>query len=428
MSYLWATPSVAPINPTTLPSWKLFPRKGIFTWRSSWDNDATYFSLKSGSYFGGHEHPDAGHFIVHRSGVPYITDHGYSYLKKSDEHNLVLIDGADQYGGGSQWMGSVDPSHWAKVESVLASADYFDLISDPTAMVNSTALQSWKREVVGFHPDFFIVRDMLSASTPVNMTWLLHSYKSIPPTSESSAYQYASLRTENPWAQVSSKLWTVRPQPASTILNVEDISNSTWTSAIEPSFYVPELNPDTNAYNEKADSFQVGFRLKREVKASSAVSTVGMWFGDGVQLDSWSSSDADAGRFHAGASEVAVVIWPTNGQVSAFHGFSATASLAGRRYDQASYFGRAMTKLSDNATSLVEASSPIDIFARLEHTFSAAAPGYVIVRATGQTTLKLFCPTKPGLTKLDGISTSPAWSNSVLSITVPDGEHKIEVQ
>ena len=120
MSYLCLDPTVGAEAPQSRPTWHHFEDKGIFAWRSSWDDDATYFSLKCGSYWGGHEQPDAGHFILHRAGVPYLTDHGYSYDKVANEHNVVIVDGHDQHGGGAQWMSSVDPAYWGKLEVAVA--------------------------------------------------------------------------------------------------------------------------------------------------------------------------------------------------------------------------------------------------------------------------------------------------------------------
>jgi hypothetical protein len=428
MSYLWYDPSVTASTPDSLPPWRLFPRKGIFTSRSSWANDATYFSLKSGSYYGGHEQPDAGHFILHRAGVPYVTDHGYSYLKKSDEHNLVVFDDTDQWGGGKQWMESVDPQHWARVDSLFADSRFFDLVADPAPMVNIADLQSWKREVVGLPPDIFLVRDGISAGASHKLTWLLHSYKSKPPASEQSAYTFLDTRTENPWTEVSATQWLIQPQPSAPSLHVADLSATAWTASVESSLYVPEQNPDTKGYNEAQAEFQVGYRLNRSVTSDHATSLVALWFGDPLSVDSWSNGQAEAARFHNAGTDVLIVLWPNAGQVSGLQGLDAAAQMAGRRIDQPAIFGRAVTAFSQAGNTLVISNSPVDLFARLEHAWTAADPGYAIVRAAAATTLQVRCATQPSATRLDGATVTATWSNAVLTLSVPAGEHRIEVQ
>ena len=427
MSYLWYDPSIQATDPHTLPTWRLFPNKGIFTWRSSWENDATYFSLKSGSYFGGHEQPDAGHFILHRAGVPYITDHGYSYLKYADEHNLILFDGVGQYGEGRQWMESVDPVHWAEVESVLADEAYFDLVSNPSPMVLYPNLEYWHREVVGLNPGVWFVRDTVSATATVSMDWLLHSYRSDPPSSERSTYTYTDRRTENPFTDVAVRRWDVTPQDTAQVLHVADVSLMDWAAVTEPSNYVPETHPDTHEYNSTQDYFQVGFRLRRTVSADQASSVVVLWFDDNLSVENLSTQQAEAARVYDGGGDVAHVIWPSSGSVSGFNGFDLTGRMGGRRFDRPAYFGRGVTLLSDGAEVLIQATVSTDVFARLEHAFSASDPGVVVVEAGAGTDLNLLCPTSPTQVMMDGAPVAFSWAGSVLTLTVPAGTHRFEV-
>lgn len=426
-SYLWYDPTVAVVERATLPTWRFFPEKGILAWRSAWDEDATYFSLKSGSYFGGHEQPDAGHFILHRAGVPYLTDHGYSYLKLSDEHNLLLVDGAGQHGEGTQWMAGVDPAHWAHAETVLADARYFDLLADPTPMMLSETLTSWTREVVGLGSDLFLVHDVVRGDATMALELLLHAYRSNPPTGSGLAYSYAELRTENPWREEAAGRWAIRPQDGVPELHVGDASAAAWSATLEPSSYVPEQNPDTRTYNESGARFDVGYRLRRTRSATSTASTVALWFGDDLALESWSDATAEAARLHRGGTDAAFAIWPAGAAVAGFHGADVTGAMAGRRLDEPAVFGRALTGFSAGGEVLVRASAPVDVFARLEHAATAAEPRFALVRAAGSATVELRCPAAPTRVRLDGTEATFTHAGGLLELTVPAGTHRLEL-
>ncbi len=427
-SYLWYDPAITAEAPSSLPTWHLFPNKGIFAWRSSWDDAATYFSLKSGSYFGGHEHPDAGHFILHRAGVPYLTDHGYSYLKDTGEHNLVLVDGMGQFGEGSQWMERVDPVNWAQVDSALGDAAYFDLVADPTAMVQAETLDSWKREVIGLGPDIFLVEDILAGSAAMSLEWLLHSHASIPPTSINHTYTYKEVRTENPWSELATGHWVTQPQPAAASLHVHDASFATWGATIEPSMFVPEQHLDEGGYNESLESYQVGFRLRRSASATQIRSTVALWFGDALAAETWSTAAAEALRLYDGGTEVVQVLWPTGGSVIGFHDFDVTAEMAGRRFDEPATFGRQVTQLDWQGTELIDATQPLDLFARLEHSPSSTDPLRVVAEAAAETSVTLHCPGQPTTVLMDGAQTTFNWTSSRLTLTVPAGQHRFVVE
>jgi len=104
------------------------PLQGIFAWRSSWANDATYLSIKSGAYWGGHEHPDAGHFILHRAGVP-TSPTTATRTERTRRAQLLVVDGLAT-GRGEQWMNAVDRRIGPGSIRRSGSA-YFDVLADP---------------------------------------------------------------------------------------------------------------------------------------------------------------------------------------------------------------------------------------------------------------------------------------------------------
>ncbi len=131
---------------------------------------------------------------------------------------------------------------------------------------------------------------------------------------------------------------------------------------------------------------------------------------------------------HRSGADVMFVIWPSGGSVTGLHGFNVTAEMAGRRIDKPAVFGRALSSLSQDGVTLASASPPVDVFAVMEHELSASDPGYAVVRATAQTSLALRCARQPATTTIDGASVPASWSNSVLTVQVPAGEHRIEVR
>ena len=398
LSYLWFDPTVVATPRTDLPTSHLFPNKGLFAWRSSWNDDATYLSIKSGSYFGGHEHPDAGHFILHRAGVPYVTDHGYSYRKDTAEHNLVVVDG-------------------------------LDVLADPTAMVVSDALTGWQREIVGIGPDMFVVQDVIAGGAPLSVLWLLHSYRSSPPSSIGATYSYTAERLDNPWSGPAAGPWTVTPQDAAPSLHVADLSFGSWSATIAPSFFVPEQIPD-GGYNEGLDSYQFGYRLERQASGASLRSTVALWFGETLSAESWSTAAVDGVRLYDGGGDVAQVVWPAGGSATGFHGFDVTGLMAGRRYDELATFGRAVTQLSlVGPGQLVAASAPVDLFARLEHPAPTPQdPRRLLVRADAAAQVTVRCPQQPtAVHDQNGATVSFSWAAGQLTLDVPAGSSRFQL-
>jgi len=342
----------------------------------------------------------------------------------TDEHNLVVIDGVGQEGEGRQWMSAVDPVSWASVPFSLAEQSYFDVVADPTPMYLSGDLTSWTREIVGLGPDVFLVRDVITAGAAVDIDWLLHSYASEPPGSAGQTYSYVDVRTDNVWTEESAGRWSVLPQDGAAVLHVLDASASSWTATIEPSMFVPEQNLDVGGYNSSFESFQVGHRLRRSVSADGAGSLVVLWFGDALSAESWSDGTADGVRLYDTTADVALVVWPAASPVTAFHGCDVTGTMAGRRFDEPAFFGRDLTYFSQGGDVLVTASTPVSLLARLEHTGAR----FAIVRAAASSDLTLFCPVEPTRVTVDGTDASFTWAASAITLTLPAGDHRIELE
>jgi hypothetical protein len=192
--------------------------------------------------------------------------------------------------------------------------------------------------------------------------------------------------------------------------------------------FVPEQNPDTHEYNSDFDSFEMGRRLRRTIESAQSSSVMVLWFGADAAVEDLSGGAAEGFRLYDGQGDLAVVFWPAAGGVSGFFGFDATGAMAGRRLFDPAYFGRALSALAADSQTLVEATAPIDVFARLEHTRSPTDPGSVVVYAPQETVVSLYCPQEPTAVSVEGTPLAFDWSAALLTITVPAGESRLRVE
>lgn len=415
-------------EPSTLPTWHLFPDKGIFTWRSSWANDAVYFSLKCGTYEGGHEHPDAGHFILERAGVPYFTDERYSYLKLSDDHNLLVVDGKGQQGEGSQWMPVQNPTTRGRIPLCFAEAAYFDLLADPAPRYGQSPLQSWKREVVGFLPGLFVVRDEIRTSTTANLDILLHSYRTAAPPDRNSDLVWLPHLAENPWAQTAPGRWSLTPRDGAPPLHLAELSAPGWAPTLEASWHVPSTKFDTGAYNGDFAAYQRGFRLRRRQQATSATSIQAFWFdAPGATATRLDVAGGEGIALLLAGGPALTVLWPSTGQNATAGTLVATGAMAGSRRDQPALFGRALTRLVDGAELLFDSDAPVDLFARLEHAPGPNDPAFARIDCSTVAHVLLRCPARPATLAVNGAARPVDWADGLLSLSLAPGSSRLEV-
>jgi len=99
---LWGNPEREIVKVEDLPPDRIFAPIGWITLRSDWSKDATYALLKMGDWFTGHQHMDAGSFIITRKGHLAIDSGAYStyskpetdhvdYYKSCIAHNTIAI-------------------------------------------------------------------------------------------------------------------------------------------------------------------------------------------------------------------------------------------------------------------------------------------------------------------------------------------------
>lgn len=434
--YLWFDPTVPTASIENLPRWRFFDHQGIFAWRSSWSNDATYLSLKSGMHVAGHGHPDDGSFVLHRAGIPYVVDLGYSFRKETKEHNVLLVDGSGQFGNGQPWGATLPSNQWGRMLSALADdgaadeqAAFFDVLCDPRPTYTNASLTSWLREVLGLG-DLFLVRDTVSANRSVRFDLLLHGY--VTETSDP-AFDFDTHRKANPWTTLGTGRWAIDPSadnPSAPALLVMDISTGNWAATNEKTMFVPEMIPPDSGggYNEDGTEYQYGWCLRRTLNASGGTSVLAMAFEDGMSnwtVSAWTNVGASGARVTIGASSLIKVLWPQGGACVASGEWDVTGQMAGRRYAQsggdtrASYFAREATLVRNGGIDLVAASAPVSVFARTEHTPSDSDPIQATLQSKSAATVTLYCPRELAQVFLDGAQVAFAWASGYVTFALP---------
>ncbi len=102
-----------------IPTFQTFPNTGYSIVRSSWENNATLFTAKSG-FSWNHAHEDAGSFMLYSEGKQLFIDSGtcpyshknyHGYYFRAAAHNVVMLGGKNQddmnIHRGMRFMGSI---------------------------------------------------------------------------------------------------------------------------------------------------------------------------------------------------------------------------------------------------------------------------------------------------------------------------------
>lgn len=167
-----------------------FPDVGTVLARSSWDANATYFAMVSRPLGGrkwaeladryrisgsstGHNHPAQNHFVIFGGGEMLVGEPGYTYEKRTRNHNTVLVDDQGQYGSGRMWPGP-SPGR-ARITKFVTDGDVTIAEGDAaSAYPPNLGLTSFRRHIVLVGDEIVVVHDKLTASTPRTFSWLLH--------------------------------------------------------------------------------------------------------------------------------------------------------------------------------------------------------------------------------------------------------------
>lgn len=183
LNLVWYDPAIPQTHPQTLPTMHHFEDLGIVSTRSDWIGTGSVLVIKCGpplghrqihapyDYGAGHVHPDAGHFVFFSGGQFLLRDDGYSYMKMTENHSTILIDGKGQKGEGKMWF---DYSPWLldqrapRILSVSSSCDVDVITCDVApAYPPDSGLKKFIRTFRFHKPLRLEVQDELEAERPV---------------------------------------------------------------------------------------------------------------------------------------------------------------------------------------------------------------------------------------------------------------------
>jgi len=195
---LWFDPTVAEIDPQSLPTSRFFPDLGLVVGRTSWQPDATLVSVKAAPGGGhtawaasarldlehgwttlnaGHQHPDAGSFVILGHGSYLAIDEGYSSRKRTAHHNGMLVDGhgfvnEDRY----HVFENLDRRHIAEVLTTTLLGGWVHTVSEIGAMYDpALGVQRLRRHLVMSPAGTVFTVDECVAQDPRAFTWLLQT-------------------------------------------------------------------------------------------------------------------------------------------------------------------------------------------------------------------------------------------------------------
>ena len=319
--YIWKDASVKSIGPSTLPNWHFFEDLGIFAWRSSWNNDASYFTCRSGQHYQGHGQPDDGQFMLHKAGVPYIVDLGYSLPKATSEHNVLLVNGKGQIGEGQSWPDfgffPDNKDNWGNTDFSIVGNNpqakaYFNIVLDPTNLYDSTCLKSWKREFI-YLDDFYVLHDVILNDKEAEAELLLNSY--VSESGKKDTYEFENTRTLNPFVGVSQNNWLIKPSVDKDVeaLVVKDLSGNNWKHQVKESWF-----SDNYVRKIKGDGMvQQGYHISSKAIGKNLIATKVFGFENNVKDLDFEKLE-DGILIKRGKKDIGRIVW-TSTQMSGYY-------------------------------------------------------------------------------------------------------------
>ena len=176
LNLIWYDPTVPEKPPDSLPTLHHFTDMDFVSARSDWSGDESFVFFKCGPYIGHkaigdmvycpssthHTHPDQNHFTLFACGEWLIRDDGV-YGKYTGQHNTLLIDDGEQFGGGDSIFDAVT-LHGMKLKPRIlraVSTPKFDHMAGEAAEVypKEKGLRRFTRHLLYLKPDVLIVAD-----------------------------------------------------------------------------------------------------------------------------------------------------------------------------------------------------------------------------------------------------------------------------
>jgi len=190
-SLLLYDPDVPERGPEAEPPCRVFRSIHLASFRSGWDEDATFMLFKGGSNAWSHTHLDLNSFFIISHGERLATEpgpehyslaywHSIQPVVSTAQHNCIVVDGAHQR-VSAQYAMSYDLEEAGDCYSRLSdhvSEDWVEMVrGDATTAYGDMLSRAW-RDMVYLKPNVFVIHDDLIGH-PVrcqrNFEWLLHS-------------------------------------------------------------------------------------------------------------------------------------------------------------------------------------------------------------------------------------------------------------
>ena len=427
------------IDPAAMPNWHYFPDRGIFVFRSDWNNDSMYFAAKCGSFWGGHEHPDLGTFVLYRNGFPYIAPAHYVNVSGLEDENIMLINDKGIVGreADTAYAGTAPPEQWGKMDHAFGSPDFFNIIANPTnAYEDGANINQYTREFVGFDSTI-VMREKVNLNSSSTVRQLLHGYKTNPLAESDGRYDWYQYPTDQVFFKQGSGHYRMYPDQADypdTFMTIFDRSRSSWSTTIEPWELIPSSIPgylppgSDRPGNSSKNTYQMGYQLERTASGVSSATSVQVFdFNGGAwQSSPWDSGVADDGVVLYTDDEDSgakiKVAWPKGGVLdgsAAARGLQASAEMVMRNYQSGVYGGRNLEALRDQSAQgegeyLILADHPVSIATNF-----AGGGREAWITTTEPTSIQLYHPDEVAYITMNGQEIGFARSESSVSFALP---------
>jgi hypothetical protein len=220
-------PTVAAIPQSVLPTQHHFDNLGLVVSRSDWSGDENIVAFKSGPpmghkdlampgyYGGGHQQPDANHFMVYANGEYLIRDDGYAD-KWTSNHNTLLVNGAGQIGEGTPFFQSAVAKDAGSVGHVRAaeSNSTFDYIRGEAAGTypSSAELSKYERHLIYIKPGVLVVVDDIAATSPQDLELRFHPERQAVHTVSAGDYIVTSTKNTMRFKTLTPEAATVKAE------------------------------------------------------------------------------------------------------------------------------------------------------------------------------------------------------------------------
>ncbi len=209
---IWRDPSITPVHPATVygeSNAALFNDVGMAYMRSGWDlsesSTDVYAVFRCEAVPVYHTHAHQGHFLIARGNDLLAIDsgdydtwgssHWRNYFIRTVAHNTITVydpnestwspyvnDGgqfvASNYGHPDVCGDMSDPQFdRGRIVTPFKDTETFTYVKgDATKAYSSSKVSNFTREFVWLKPDFFVILDRVSATSPsFTKKWLLHS-------------------------------------------------------------------------------------------------------------------------------------------------------------------------------------------------------------------------------------------------------------